>query len=105
MGTTTFYLRHNDFGRPLNRMTKKELEKLDKMSPYSKDNSCLGWRVPLELHNGNVDVLVWWKGKLMKLQPKSLIWILKLKKKTKDIFDLAAVTRLYPLEFGIILKN
>ena len=27
MGTTTFFLRHNDLGKPLNKMGKKELEK------------------------------------------------------------------------------
>jgi len=68
MGTTTFYLRHNDFGRALNRMNKKELERLNKISPYCKEHSYLGWRVPLELHNGNVYILVFWKGKLMRLE-------------------------------------
>ena len=68
MGTTTFYLRHNDFGARLQNLKKKEREKFDKLSPYSKDNHFLGWRVPLELHNGNVYVLVFWKGKLMKME-------------------------------------
>jgi len=68
MGTTTFYLRNNDYGRSLSKMTKKELEKLSKLSPYSKEPFFLGWKTPLELHNGNVYVLVFWKGKLMKLE-------------------------------------
>ncbi len=28
MGTTTFFLRHNDLGKPLSKMDKKGLEKL-----------------------------------------------------------------------------
>ena len=68
MGTTTFYLRYNDFGARLRNLKKRELEKLDKLSPYSDDNHFLSWRVPLELHNGNVYALVFWKGKLMRLE-------------------------------------
>lgn len=68
MGTTTFYLRHNDYGRSLNKMTKAELEKLNKLSPYDKEPYYLGWKTPLELHNGNIYILVFWKGKLMKLE-------------------------------------
>jgi hypothetical protein len=68
MGTSTFFLRNNDLGRPLHRMNKKELEKLNNLSPYDKDTHCLGWNVPLELHNGNVYILVFWKGGLMKLE-------------------------------------
>ena len=67
MGTTTFYLRYNDFGARLKNLKKKELEEFDNLSPYKKENSAFGWRVPLELHNGNVYVLIFWKGKLMKL--------------------------------------
>ncbi len=68
MGTSKVYLRYNDFGAHLDRMTKKDLEKLDKLSPYGKNNRFLGWRVPFELHNGNVYVLIFWKGRLMKLE-------------------------------------
>lgn len=68
MGTTTFYLRYNDFGAHLNRMKKKELEKLDKLSPYSQETDYCGWRTPLELHNGNIHVLIFWKGRLMKME-------------------------------------
>ena len=67
MGTTTLYLKRNDFARSFKAMTKEELEKLSSLSPYSKNQSYLGWDVPLELHNGNVYILVFWKGKLMKL--------------------------------------
>lgn len=74
MGTTTFFLRHNDLKKPLSKMNKKELEKFDKLSPYDEDSYFHGWRVPMELHNGNIYVLVFWKGRLMKLEdaPKML---------------------------------
>ncbi len=67
MGTTTFYLRYNDFGKRLASMKKEELGKLDSLSPYEQDNHAFGWHVPLELHNGNIYLLVFWKGRLMKL--------------------------------------
>ena len=55
-------------------MTKKELADLDSLSPYGEEKQFAGWQVPLELHNGNVYVLVFWKGRLMKLEdaPKIL---------------------------------
>ncbi len=74
MGTTTFFLRHNDLGKPFNEMGKEELEKLANLSPYVEKPYYAGWHVPLELHNGNVYVLVFWKGRLMKIEeaPKVL---------------------------------
>ncbi len=36
MGTTTFFLRYNDSGKPLNKMGKEELEKLNNLSPYAE---------------------------------------------------------------------
>lgn len=74
MGTTTFYLRKNNYAKRLDTMTKKEREYLDKLSPYKEDPHYMGWVVPFELHNGNVYVLVFWKGRLMKLEdaPKRL---------------------------------
>lgn len=74
MGTTTFFLRLNDLKKPLDKMTKKELADLDGLSPYGEEKQCAGWQVPLELHNGNVYVLVFWKGRLIKLEdaPKIL---------------------------------
>ena len=74
MGTTTFYLRHNNFGRRLSNLTKEELLVMDDLSPYKKENHAFGWHAPLELHNGNVYLLVFWKGRLMKLEdaPKIL---------------------------------
>ena len=74
MGTTTFFLRINDCGKPLNKMGKEELEKLNNLSPYADETNFAGWHVPLELHNGNVYVLVFWKGRLMKIEeaPKVL---------------------------------
>ncbi|MFA4982323.1 MAG: hypothetical protein WC592_07660 [Candidatus Omnitrophota bacterium] len=74
MGTTTFFLRYNDMGKPFTKMDKKELEKLDSLSPYGETQHHAGWSVPFELHNGNVYVLVFWKGRLMKIEdaPKIL---------------------------------
>lgn len=48
-------------------MTKEELDKLDNLSPYKKDNSAFGWFVPFELHNGNIYPLIFWKGRLIRL--------------------------------------
>ena len=67
MGTTTIYLRLNDLKRELSSLTKEELNKIDELSPY-KENYALGWQAPLELHNGNVYPLVFWKGLLMRLE-------------------------------------
>jgi hypothetical protein len=55
-------------------MGKEELEKLNNLSPYVETPYYAGWQVPLELHNGNVSVLVFWKGRLMKIEeaPKVL---------------------------------
>ena len=68
MGTTTFYLRHNDGASRLDSLSKEDLTKLDLLSPFGNDNHHGGWHVPMELHNGNVHVLVFWKGRLMKLE-------------------------------------
>lgn len=68
MGTTTVYLKHSDFGRPLHRMSLEELERLATLSPYGTNNSFLGWTVPCELHNGNVYVMIFWKGRLLTLE-------------------------------------
>lgn len=67
MGTTTFFLRLNDCAKSLNKMSKDELEKLNSLSPYNDEHDYSGWQVPLELHNGNIYALVFWKGKLMKI--------------------------------------
>lgn len=74
MGTTTFYLRRNDYGAKLSKLKKKELKILDELSPYKESNHAFGWDVPFELHNGNVYILILWQGKLMKLEeaPKIL---------------------------------
>ena len=74
MGTTTFFLKNNDLGKPLNKMGKEELARISNLSPYAETPYHGGWRVPLELHNGNVYVLVFWKGRLMKIEdaPKAL---------------------------------
>jgi len=74
MGTTTFYLRHNDLKRKLSNMNRKDLDRIDTLSPYKEDHFAFGWSTPLELHNGNVYPLVFWKGRLMRLEdaPKKL---------------------------------
>lgn len=74
MGTTTFYLKHNDLGLSLNRMSRKDLEALSKLHPFGEDNHYGGWTVPLELHNGNIYLLVFWKGRLLRIDdtPKIL---------------------------------
>ena len=66
MGTTTFYLKHNDIGSSLNQMSKEDIEVLSKLHPFG-DNNHKGWRVPVELHNGNIYILVFWRGRLMRL--------------------------------------
>jgi hypothetical protein len=69
MGTTTFFLRHNDMGLGFKNMKKADLKELDELSPWGGDKSHYrGWRVEMELHNGNIDLLVWWKGRLMRLE-------------------------------------
>ncbi|MBU0460311.1 MAG: hypothetical protein KKH52_00045 [Nanoarchaeota archaeon] len=68
MGTTTFYLKHNDLGLSLDRMSNEEIKKLSNFSPYREDDSYKGWKVPCELHNGNIYLLVFWKGRLMRLE-------------------------------------
>lgn len=68
MGTTTFYLKHNDIGQSLKNMSKEDLDKVSALSPHSENNSYAGWTIPFELHNGNVYILVFWKGRLMRLE-------------------------------------
>lgn len=68
MGTSTIYVRHNDIKGRLSKMAKEELDKLDDLSPYGEGNPISGWFAKLELHNGNVYPLVFWKGRLMKLE-------------------------------------
>ena len=55
-------------------MSEKELKELNNLSPYDDKPYKGGWMVPLELHNGNVNALVFWKGRLMKFEdaPKAL---------------------------------
>lgn len=74
MGTTTFFLRLNDCAKPLHKMSKKELAELNSTTPYDDKPYKGGWLVPLELHNGNTYALVFWKGRLMKIEnaPKVL---------------------------------
>ena len=102
MGTTTIFLRHNDLHIPLSSMKKKELKKIDKLSSYSSENNYNGWRTPMELHNGNVHTLVWWKGRLMRLEdaPKALCnkYYDKYKGKTLPLYE-------WTLLKGIALKE
>ena len=68
MGTSTIYKRMNDLRTPLDKWTKKELKQLDQLSPWKEENYFKGWSAPLELHNGNIHVLVWWYGRLFRLE-------------------------------------
>ena len=98
MGTTTFFLRLNDCGKPLQKMSKKELEELNKLTPYDDKPYKGGWLVPLELHNGNVYALVFWKGKLMKIEdaPKVL---------NKKYYDKYRGKKLKEYEWTILKKH
>ena len=64
----------NDLGLSFKNMTKKDLKELDKLSPWDKEKYYHGWSAPFELHNGNIYILVFWMGRLMKLEeaPKIL---------------------------------
>ena len=55
-------------------ITKKDLKELDNLSPYKENSYYRGWSAPFELHNGNIYILIFWKGRLMKLEeaPKIL---------------------------------
>ena len=69
MGTTTIFTRLNDLGAKFEHLSKEDLNKLGKLSPFSKEEQFYrGWKAAYELHNGNVYVLVFWKGRLMKLE-------------------------------------
>lgn len=74
MGTTTIYKKMNDLRLSFKNMSKKDLKELEKLSPFRRDSYYHGWSAPFELHNRNVYVLVFWKGRLMKLEdaPKQL---------------------------------
>lgn len=90
-------------------MTRKELEKLDRLSPCSKDNGFLGRRAPLELHNGHVYVLVFWKGRLMKLedaphQLNSKYWD-KYRGKTHSLYEWTLLKRLILNEVDYLDKE
>lgn len=71
MGTSTIYKKMNDLGVSFKDMTKKDLKELGQLSPWGKERFYRGWNAPLELHNGNINVLIWWKGKLMRLEDAS----------------------------------
>jgi len=68
MGTTTFFLRLNDLGPKFEHMEKKDLKELAKLSPWGESDYYRGWSAPMEIHNGNADILVWWYGRLIKLR-------------------------------------
>ncbi len=58
----------NDLGLSFKDMTKKDLKELEKLSPWGKEQWYHGWSTPMELHNGNVYPLIFWKGLLMRLE-------------------------------------
>lgn len=69
MGTSTIFRRLNDLKRPLASMSKEELEKIDKLNPWSPQVDYVGgWDVQMELHNGNFHPLIWWYGGLLHLK-------------------------------------
>lgn len=81
-------------------MTKKQLEELDAAAPWGKEQILPGgWRAPLELHNGNIYVLVFWKGRLMKLEdaPKQLNkkYFDKHKGRTLNVYEWTLLKRYY----------
>lgn len=90
-------------------MTKGELEKLDKLSPYDKEPYYLGWKTPLELHNGNIYVLVFWKGKLMKLEEAPNIlnkkYYNKYKGKTLNQYEWTTIKNLILNQVDYLDKN
>lgn len=98
MGTTTIFLRFNDLHTPLSSLKKNELKKIDELSPYRAENDCHGWRTPMELHNGNVHILVWWKGRLMRIEdaPKTLCnkYYDKYRGKTLPVYEWTLLRRL-----------
>lgn len=68
MGTSTIFRRFNDMRYGLANMTKEDLEKIDELSPWSKEKeSVRGWAALMELHNGNFHPLIWWYGSLFHL--------------------------------------
>ncbi len=69
MGTSTIFRRLNDLGGKLSTMSKEELEKIDNLSPWNGEKeSVRGWNVLMEPHNGNFYPLIWWYGRLMRLE-------------------------------------
>lgn len=98
MGTTTFYLKHNDLGLSLNQMSKDDFEALSQLSPFGGNDRYKGWTTPLELHNGNIYLLVFWKGRLMRLEdaPKNLKnkYYDKYRGKTRNEYEWTLLRRL-----------
>ena len=109
MGTSTIYKRMNDLGLFFDDMTKKDLKELNKLSPYRNDSYYRGWNAPFELHNGNVYVLVFWKGRLMKLEdaPHQLnrkYWD-KHRGKTHNLYEWTLLKRLISNEVDYLDKR
>jgi len=96
MGTTTIFQRHNDYGKRLSSMEKEELGAIDSISAYSSEEEKRkllpgGWYCPLEVHNSDIEVLLWYRGRLFRLMdaPENLLdffynkWKGKVEKRTK----------------------
>lgn len=62
--------------RNLAEMPREELKKIDEMSPWGEklEERVGGWSILMELHNGNIHPLIWWYGRLLRLEdaPKML---------------------------------
>lgn len=68
MGTSTIFKRFNDLSGRLSELSKEELGKIDRLSPWSAEKeSVSGWSAVMELHNGNATPLIWWYGRLIRL--------------------------------------
>ena len=79
-------------------MSKKELEELNNVTPYDDKPYKGGWLVPLELHNSNMNVLVFWKGRLMRIEdaPKVL---------SKKYYDTYQGKKLNEYEWTILKRH
>ena len=75
MGTSTIFRRYNDLKTNLSTLSKKELKRIDNLSPWGVDNRGFkGWEVLMELHNRSFYPLIFWHGRLFRLEdaPKEL---------------------------------